>query len=170
MKSKLNLKLIPVMLLMTAMMLTGCGREAVQTEDLSADVEPALSIDEPAVRMIGEAGTGAYYVLMTNGTGQDIISLGVTSDADGEEGLFSNLLEDVDPIAAGETVDLRYVPPTAAEDAELTEEELNEKELSTEYSVRFYTADGSEYELHAFPFDDVSDATILIQDDIAYME
>ena len=166
-------KLLTAILVLTVMMIpaTGCGQgsdsssadsqvQSSSTEELSAEPDEKT----PPVRTLGTKAEEAYSVLLTNETGQDVTSMkiGTSESMDSAD----DLLEGEEAFADEEQVQVFYAP----EDVEEQESE-GEKELTPEYEVEIALADGSEHTLHAFPFDDISEGAIKIQEEegIAYL-
>lgn len=178
--NKSKILFAPAALLMAGMLLfSGCGKSMPVTQP----EEPSAEEPVKTVRAIGEDSENAYSVNLTNGTGKNIIALSVlSSDSDSEESSVDaeplNLLEGEKPITADEQFNLLYAPADAdteidAEPSDVSDEDAQpeEKELTTEYTVHFKTDDEKEYDLHAFPFEDLKDGLILLSaGDVAYME
>lgn len=154
----------------TVFPLTGCGQSGednlsddIKVPRASKQVTDSAQDEEAAkVRTLGTETNNAYSVLLTNQTGQSIISLKVgTGDSIAEE---SNLLEGTEAYTDNEQVELFYTPPVSEDTGE------SEKELTPEYEMALTLADGTEHILHGFPFDDIAEGVIKVQEEgIAYL-
>ena len=90
----------------------------------------------------------------------------MTIKTSNEESYPANMLKTDDSFAKDEIRTLYYKPSEEAAKSTTTE---SGKELPVEYTVQLTFADKSSLELHAFPFDNVKDAEILLQDGMAYI-
>jgi len=179
------IKMALAVVLASALLSAGCGAAA---ESSAPAEEPA---EEEAAEPEGEAGTvdqileeveaeaeteplravgldeesaDQLVMVLTNGTGQAIKEISVKS-AD-EEAFPDNFLADDEPIADFETVEL-YFGGLVLLGEETAEEEAVE---APAYDLRFVLEDDSEYILHAVPYAEMTDGTILVGEKVAYLE
>jgi len=179
------IKMALAVVLASALLSAGCGAAA---ESSAPAEEPA---EEEAAEPEGEAGTvdqileeveaeaeteplravgldeesaDQLVMVLTNGTGQAIKEISVKS-AD-EEAFPDNFLADDEPIADFETVEL-YFGGLVLLGEETVEEEAVE---APAYDLRFVLEDDSEYILHAVPYAEMTDGTILVGEKVAYLE
>ena len=165
MKRKIAILLIAGAL--SVSMMTGCSKsksESANKTETSVSVKKVEKDTDKAEKTIGDKADGAYEIKLTNSTGQDIT--GVTIKTSNEEAYPANMLKTDDSFAKDEIRTLYYKPSEEAAKSTTTE---SGKELPVEYTVQLTFADKSSLELHAFPFDNVKDAEILLQDGMAYI-
>lgn len=149
-------------------MMTGCSKS--KSEDTNKKTETSVSVKKTEkkiseeVKTIGEKTDGAFEVKLTNSTGQDITA--VTVKTSNEDAYPASMLKSGDTFARDEIRNLYYKPSEDAAKSTATE---TGKELPVEYTVQLTFADKSTLELHAVPFDSLKEATILMQDGIAYV-
>ncbi len=149
-------------------MMTGCSKS--KSEETNKKTETSVSVKKTEkktseeVKTIGEKTDGAFEVKLTNSTGQDITA--VTVKTSNEDAYPASMLKSGDTFAKDEVRTLYYKPSEDAAKSTATE---TGKELPVEYTVHLTLADKSTLELHAFPFDSLKEATILVQDGIAYV-
>lgn len=179
-----------VIFMMSVLLLTGCGtgnESAPEVETTSGsgsasaeleeeEEEEPLVPEEETFLPIGEEEEGAYQIKLTNSTGMDITAVSVKTTE--EEEYPDNFLVEEDVFAADEVRYLYYLPPVE-EDAETEEvqpeeaddaDEADDRELTVGYDVQLTLADDSVYILHGFPFDDVEEAELLLEEDVIYLK
>ena len=162
----------------------GTVDQILEEVEAEAETEPlrAVGLDEESADQL--------VMVLTNGTGQAIKEISVKS-AD-EEAFPDNFLANDEPIADFETVELYFgglvlfggeivdeevdaageeVEEAGAEDAEEFGEEVSEEAMEAPaYDLRFVLEDDSEYILHAVPYAEMTDGTILVGEKVAYLE
>lgn len=155
---------------MAVCLLAGCG----ETEEEFSSVAPPVhrtaqdsqrdtkTEKKANVRMLGIKANGAFEVLLNNRTGQGITGLKVGTDQ--TIGNAKNLLEGAAVYANEEQVELFYKPEASADAAG-----SGEKALTPAYLLHFRLQDGTEHTLHAFPFGDIEEGSIRMQDGVAYL-
>ena len=139
-------KLISVLLVgvLAVSMSAGCGQKEDAKKDTKVSSEKKEKKEKkPEYKTIGTKEDEAYEVQLTNSTGQDITFVSFKSSS--EENYPDTMLDEGD---------------TETEDG---------KELPAEYTMKITLADNTELELHAFPFDDMKNGEIKVQDGIAYL-
>lgn len=179
MKKKMTALLLTGILACSAV--SGCGSQET-TEEAATELSTEVIIEEATVmdatpdeaeqlKTIGEPSENGFEVYLVNNTGKSIAELAVY-DTDSDE-YSDNLLDEEDEFLDGEERILYYDDLSLKEDgddAELTDEEADEKLLSIGYDIRLVFDDESEYVLHSFPFGEISTGSILIEDDVCFVE
>ncbi len=149
-------------------MMTGCSQskseDTKKTETSVSVKKEKTSTTAKEEKTIGEKSEGAFEVKLTNSTGQDITAVAIKTS--NEEAYPASILKTDDSFAKDETRTLYYKPSDEAAKSTATE---TGKELPVEYTVQLTFADKTTIELHAFPFDSVKEAKILLQDQLAYI-
>ena len=141
--------------------LSGCGTtEQVQESSIQSEAVEVSEVEEDLLT-IGEKTDDAYDVILLNSTGSDITSISVACD---EEDAFA--VSDAG-IEADMAFELFYEP----EETESESAGNDNKLLTPDYTITFTLDSGDEYILHGFPFDDIEEGEILIDDieDVAYI-
>lgn len=140
----------------------GCGNK--NTTDTKKETTTTAKETKEEYKTIGTEDKEAYKVQLKNETGQDIIAVSVKSSS--EEKYPDSMLKENDSYKKDETRVLYYKPSEEAAKETATE---SGKALPAEYSVQLTLADKTVVELHAFPFEDVEEGQIKIQDGVAYL-
>jgi hypothetical protein len=185
---------------MTALILTGIlvcsivsGCESQETtEEATTELSTEIIIEEATaedatpeeaeqVKPIGEPSENGFEVYLTNNTGKSIVELAIY-DTDSDE-YSDNLLDEDDEFLDGEERVLYYEDLSLGDESEEeseAEEEYDseegsddtavEKLLSIGYDIKLVFDDESEYVLHSFPFGEISTGSILIEDDVCFVE
>jgi colicin import membrane protein len=140
--------------------------EVITTETVTETVtEKTATPDEPEqLKNIGEATEDGYEVTLKNATGQDIVELMIYDTVSDEYG--DNLIED-DFLADEERV---LYCENVSDDGEINEDNENDKLLTVGYDIRIVLEDESEYVLHSFPFEEITEGEIFVEDEVAYVE
>lgn len=144
-------------------LLSGCGKKNDVKEDSSKTAKKTEKEEKEELKEIGKEAEGAFQVKLVNETGQDITAVSVKSSA--EEKYPDNMLENSEVFQKDETRILYY---KAAEEAKETETESG-KALPPEFSIQLTLADETIFELHSFPFEDIEEGKIKLQDQVAYI-
>ena len=156
--------------IMVVFPLTGCGQQEEESFSVEAPVHhstqkqsgSAEAEDAVHVRTLGTKTDKAYAVLLNNRTGQSITSLKVGTDE--TIGTAADLLNNSETVVNEEQIKLYYTPESSSDTGS------GDKELPPQYLLSFSLADGTGHTLHAFPFGDIDEGTIKIQDDgIAFL-
>lgn len=164
-KKILSVTLILLLALTTA---AGCEKkedttdkkETTKTEETKKTQESEKK--EEMFKTIGDKTDSSFEVKLTNGTGQDITGFSI-KDSD-ESQYPANLLKSEDKFAKDETRVIYYTAKTKKDAATETG-----KVLPIEYTVQLTFADSTVSELHAFPFEDMKEGKISIEDKMAYV-
>lgn len=160
-------KLISVLLVgvLAVSMSAGCGQKEDAKKDTKVSSEKKEKKEKkPEYKTIGTKEDEAYEVQLTNSTGQDITFVSFKSSS--EENYPDTMLDEGDSFKNEETRNVYYKP---SEEAAASTETEDGKELPAEYTMKITLADNTELELHAFPFDDMKNGEIKVQDGIAYL-
>ena len=160
-------KLISILLVgvLAVSMSAGCGQKEDTKKDTKVSSEKKEKKEKkPEYKTIGTKEDGAYEVQLTNSTGQDITFVSFKSSS--EENYPDTMLDEGDSFKNEETRNVYYKP---SEEAAASTETEDGKELPAEYTMKITLADNTELELHAFPFDDMKNGEIKVQDGIAYL-
>ena len=141
-----------------SLFLTGCQKQ-------ESDEVKEKKVEE---KIIGEklSGENVYKVSLTNDTGNDIVGFSIKTDT--MDNFGENMLKEDEVFADEETRTLYYDASEAIEANEKAQEGP-EMQVSPEYTTKLDFEDKS-YELHAFPFEDVKEVTIRLEDDICFIE
>lgn len=173
MKRNILLGTISVVLLCA---LTGCGKKkddvtdtatATDAQETTEAVTEATLTDadeEEKLKTIGEEADNGYSVILTNLTGQDIVSVRVYDSVSDE--YSDNLLLEEDVYASLEQRILFYEDKTE----ENYDGADDEKVISVGYDIEITLADESVYVLHGFPFGAIEEGSIYVEDDVAFVE
>lgn len=148
-------------------MLIGCGTKnqdavAESTSETTTEATTTEKITteevttEEQLEVIGEATETGYEVKLTNCVGQDIV--GVRVERDGTFG--ENLLAEGDSFKSNEKRIL-YYSGSGSE---------NDNQETVQYNVELTLADESIYVLHAFPFGEMEEGEIYVEDEVAYLK
>lgn len=129
---------------------------------------------EEELKVIGKESDKGFQVKLTNKTGMDI--LGVSVKEMEEEEYPDNFLEEEDVFQAEEERILYYDPDAdqdeeEAADGENAEEPAeNEKLLTPGYDIELTFEEDKKLVLHAFPFEDLEEAEIYLEDEVAFIK
>lgn len=177
MRKKLILGTISVVILCS---LFGCGKKKKETIDVASDTDAgqettettqkatatdATATDaEEELKYIGVEIKNGYSAVLTNLTGQDIVSVRIYDSVSGE--YCDNLLAENDVFTSNEQRILYY------EDKSLNEDEgaADEKLISVGYDIEIILSDESNYVLHGFPFEAIEEGLIFVEDEVAFIE
>lgn len=160
-------------------MVVGCTKKEETTEattEVTTEVTTEATTEEVTLKTIGTEDENAFQTILTNNTGQDIVSVTVYDTV--SEEYCDELLAKDDSFLDGEQRILYYpeVKEDAVEQEEITTEtseisdEDDEKLVSVGYDVKIVLADETEYVLHSFPFGELKEASIKLEDEVAYIE
>lgn len=125
------------------------------------------------IKIIGSQEEGAYDVQLKNNTGKDIKEFRIKVSGKTEFDDVDNLLDENDVFAADEERILYYLPELdtadekTAEEAETTDD-TKEKEPVV-YDIKLIFADDTEVLVHTFPFGDIKEGEICLEDEVAYL-
>ena len=122
----------------------------------TATAEPTAT-SVPELKVVGEKSDSkdTFCVTLENGTKQEITAVSVKTGSE-EKG---------ETLAKDEKFELYYTPKTEEESSGSGDEYF----VSPRYDVQLTLKDGKTYVLHGFPFEDIKEGTVLLEDDIAYI-
>lgn len=143
-----------------SMAVTGCSKEepAKKSETQEEKKEEKLEV-------IGVEKDSEFQVKLTNSTAKNITGVSVKSSDEAE--YPANMLKESDVFEDKESRLLCYTAPKAAEapaDAKATD-----KVLEPAYDIQLTFEDGTTAVLHSFPFGDVEEGEICMED-VAYLK
>lgn len=150
-------------------LLAGCGSKESsgdsETDSGSGNDTEEASEEKTAPKAIGTEGQGedTYVVKIKNVTGQDVTGVAV-KDIDAKE-FPGNLLEDGDVFAADEERNLFWTK----EEKDEEDEDPDGKMLIPGYDVSVTLADGNSFVLHAFPFEEMREGELHVEDGVAFL-
>lgn len=158
-----------ILALAAALTLVACGNQetAAPEESMLPSAEPTETPEVYARIGVEAAGENVYTVKLTNRTGAEITAVSVKDDA--AEEYPGNMLPEGEVFAVGETRELYYDATGAVEAAQAAETDPDAPVLTPAYSIRLTFADGTEQELHAFPFGDAESADIFSNGELIYV-
>lgn len=176
---KKQILLIGITGVLTCGMVVGCTKKEETTEattEATTEVTTEATTEEVTLKTIGTEDENAFQAILTNNTGQDIVSVTVYDTV--SEEYSDELLAEDDSFLDGEQRILYYpeVKEDAVEQEDATTEatevsgEEDEKLVSVGYDVKIVLADETEYVLHSFPFGELKEASIKLEDEVAYIE
>ena len=179
MKKKLVALILGVLL--CAMAVGGCqgesnGADAASTPTATPTSTPTPTPTEAPVKAIGTESDSesVFKVRLTNSTGLDITGISVKKTEDTE--YPENMLVQDDIFVGNEKRDLYYdsgVIPTqeaTQEDVAETEGDAGQKALTQGYDIMLNFSDGSSLELNSFPFDDIEEGELCVEDGVAFVK
>lgn len=166
MKRKLMIMLAAT--LYTGMILTGCQKETEEkkepkkVEQTEEDTEKKVEEKEEVLKFIGTEKEGSSKITLENKTGKDIKGIFVKKSEDTE--FTENLLVEGDVYLAAEKRYFCYEfqQETASADGE-------EKLLTQGYDVQLTFADDTTAVLHGFPYEDMKEGVLCLEEDLAYL-
>lgn len=164
---KFGKKSILYLLLVLAMVLfAGCSSNEPEKEPEEKQEEQGEK--EQELKAIGNESEGAdvYTVKIKNVTGQDVTGVAI-KDMDAKE-FPENMLADGDVFAADEERNLFW---PADEDSQASDEEADpdEKVVIPGWDVSITLADGNSFVLHAFPFEEMKEGELHVEDGVAFV-
>lgn len=167
MKKKILMIASVSLMLGITMFLGGCkGKNA----DSSASIEENQK--EENLKNIGNEADGEniYKVVLENKTGKDIVGFSIKDSSMTE--FPANMLEENDVFENDEKRNLFYDATSAIEAVEnqATEEDSSEKALTPQMDIQLTFGDQTSLVLNAFPFGDVEEAQICLEDEVAFIQ
>ena len=175
---------IVLCLLSGILTLGGCGKsetDDAKTQKSEAKEEdeweetPVAPIEKEDLKKIGVPLKGTVEIKLENNTGKSITGFAVKKSENSEFG--ENLLEDEDVYVKGEKryFYYDYKQENSEEETETisadydgnTEEETDER--VPEYDIQITYLNGTTAVLHNFPFDDMKEGTLELEDEITYL-
>lgn len=156
---KKKVLLTTVILALALAVTTGCSKK----EEVTKKADTTEKKTEETLKTIGTKSDKAYEIKMTNKTKKDIIAVQVKSST--EEAYPANLMDTSDSYKQDETRLIYYTPATT----ETTTSDESGKLVTIGYSIQLTFADQSTVELHSFPFGDIEEGDLNLEDTVAYV-
>lgn len=151
----------------------GCGNkeETKATESTEAATESETETEEETFKTIGteKEADNVFCVKLKNSTGKKITGVSVKTMDDTE--FSENMLKEKDVFEVNEERNLFY--EAASDENQETESEENtgdEKLLTPGYDIQLTFEDETVKVLHAFPFEDIEEGEICLEDDVAFLK
>ena len=170
MKKKAILTLGISLMLTMSLLLGGCGSKKDASEEKTA--EEKAEKQEEVLKNIGTEAEGdnIYKVMLENKTGKDITGFAVKDSSMAE--YPANMLADGDAFTDGEKRYLFYDASSAAEATETQTAQSGESAnaLTPQMDVQLTFEDQTSMVLTAFPFGDVEEAQICLEDEVAFIQ
>ena len=167
MKKKFLLTAGISLMLGIAALLGGCQGK---NDDSSTNIEEKQK--EEVLKNIGTEADGknVYKVVLENKTGKDIVGFSIKDSSMTEFPV--NMLEENDIFENDEKRNLFYDATSAVEAAENQEtvEDGNAKVLNPQMDIQLTFEDQTSLILTAFPFGDVEEAQICLEDEVAFVQ
>ncbi len=151
---------------MMVLSFVGCG-----SKEETKETETVITVEETEAetfKTIGEEFTTeeGFSVKLKNNTGLEIVGVSVKLSEDTE--FPANMLAEEDVFAVEEERML-YVANTVEDEAEETID-ADEKLLTQGYDIQLTFADESVKVLHGFPFEDIAEGEICLEDEVAFVK
>lgn len=158
-------------------LLAGCGKEKSEETE-----KKEVKEEEPEVtyQVIGRESEDAYNILLTNSTEKVITGIQVKDSAQTE--YPANMMSGSQKIEKDETVEFYYTPETIpgdnadekgsdekSGDAENDVPEIADAVINVVYSLQVTFEDGTVHELSSFAVDDIDEASICYEDEVAFL-
>jgi len=152
---------------LAAIALTGCGKVTPSAEVPQTTTAAATEAADPYadLKLIGKESEedNVYKFTLENKTDKDIVSLTVKSDI--QDKFSDNMIDSKDPFIKNEKRLMYFVPEkqesTKSEDGHVS---------AMGYTIKLEFADKKTAELHQFPFKEMEDAELCIEDNVAYIK
>lgn len=164
-----------VLLVVMVISMIGCGKKVETEATESTMAETETETPEPETyKSIGteKEGDTVYCVKLKNSTGKNISGVSIKTIEETE--FPKNMLKDGDVYVKGEERNLYYEVIENEKEtesvAEGASEESGEKLLTPGYDVQITFDDGTSKILHGFPFDDIKEGEIFLEDEVAFLK
>ena len=146
---------------------TGCaGNEETNSEKEATVTEEATPTEAPLKAIGTESETQTVYkVKLTNSTGADISAVAVKEMS--QEAFPANMMAEGDAFVGGEQRMLYFDSASVPTQAPAQE---GEKLLTPGYHIQITMADGTNYVLNNFPFGDIEEGEICLEDGVAFVK
>lgn len=153
--------------------LAGCGKQ--KTEDQRSIKEEKEEIEKEKeekeeLKLIGNESEGEniYKVTLENNTGKDIVGISVKDSS--QETYPENMLSENDRFVKNERRYLFYDANTAIKVLEDQQVDSGQPILDPQFDIQLTFEDQTALVLTAFPFDDIKEGKICLQDGVAFVE
>ena len=164
---KRKLVMFLVVTLSAGILLTGCQKKVEEKKDVVTKVEKEEKKEEnkkqEEFKCIGIEDAESSKILLQNATGKDIVGVAIKKSEDGEFPESMLLKGDV------------YLPEEKRYfffkfDNVVENTESDDKLLTQGYDVQITLSDGLVYVLHGFPYEDMQEGSIELEDDVAFLK
>lgn len=166
---KKKILLIAMVLILAMAAAAGCGKKedtsaakTTKTTDTKKVETKKTEEKQEILKTIGDKTDTAFEVKLTNATGQDITGISIKNS--GDETYPDNMLKNADKFGKDESRIVYYTSTKAKEEATETG-----KIIPIEYTIQLTLADGTISELHGFPFEDIQEGKISLEEKLAYL-
>ncbi|MGL6200274.1 MAG: hypothetical protein ACRC3H_15195 [Lachnospiraceae bacterium] len=149
--------------------MTGCKKEEETEVPDQETVEEEQVEEEEVLKTIGVEEEDAFKVKLTNSTGKDIKGLSIKM-IDEEEFPESLIEAEGDVYAIDESVYLYYKPTEEEQTEEAAEGDEDERLLTPGYDIQLTFADDTVVVLHSFPFDDIEEGALYLEEEVAFLK
>ena len=152
----------------------GCTKEdkSIEKESVEKKEEKKEEVQEEDLALIGtEAeGEGIYKVTLENKTGKDIVGVSVKDSSMTD--YPANMLPEGEVFTIDERRYLYYNSTTAGQTADVqsVEGDPDEKLLEMQMDVQLTFADATTLVLTAFPFGDIEEGQVCLEDEVAFIQ
>lgn len=156
-----------LLLVLAAVLFAGCSSNKPEKEPgEKQEKQEKQEEKEPKLKAVGTESTDGYMVKLKNVTGQDVTGVAI-KDMDAKT-FPENMLADGDVFAADEERNLFWRPDT---NLQALEEEMDpdEKVVIPGWDVSITLADGNSFVLHAFPFEEMKEGELHVEDGVAFV-
>ena len=155
-----------LLLVLAMVLLAGCSGNTPEKEP--EEKQEKQEEKEPELKAIGtrSEGTDGYTVKLKNVTGQDVTGVAI-KDIDAKE-FPENMLADGDVFAADEERNLFWTAEAVSQASD-GEADSDEKVLIPGWDVSITLADGNSFVLHAFPFEEMKEGELHVEDGVAFV-
>ena len=157
-----------------ALSMIGCGKkeeETKATESTEAATESETETEEETFKAIGteKEAENVVCVKLKNSTGKNITGVAVKLAEDEEFPV--NMLTEKDVFEINEERNLFYETVSDAnKETESEETGEDEKLLTPGYDIQITFEDETVKVLHAFPFEDIKEGELQLEDDVAFVK
>ena len=147
----------------------GCSSQEDTTEEASQETQQEEEPEEEELKVIGTEAEGenVYKVILENNTGKGITGVAVKDSS--MDAYPENMLAEGDTFAQGERRELYYDSTSALEAQAAQEADADAAALTPQYDIQLTFDDESTLVLTAFPFDDIEEGVINLEDEVAFI-
>ncbi|MEY8433942.1 hypothetical protein AALC75_26245 [Lachnospiraceae bacterium 48-42] len=156
-----------LLLVLAAVLFAGCSSNKPEKEpEEKQEKQEKREEKEPELKAVGTESTDGYMVKLKNVTGQDVTGVAI-KDMDAKT-FPENMLADGDVFAADEERNLFWLAEAASQVSD-EETDPDEKVVIPGWDVSITLADGNSFVLHAFPFEEMKEGELHVEDGVAFV-
>ncbi len=156
-----------LLLVLTVVLFAGCSSNKPEKEpEEKQEKQEKQEEKEPELKAVGTESTDGYMVKLKNVTGQDVTGVAI-KDMDAKT-FPENMLADGDVFAADEERNLFWSAEAASQVSD-EETDPDEKVVIPGWDVSITLADGNSFVLHAFPFEEMKEGELHVEDGVAFV-